>query len=56
MPLQAPMDFKGAGLQQVIAFEATPRKAFKIEQLLKQQGIWHKVALHAAAGPCPFLS
>jgi FkbM family methyltransferase len=35
--------------RKVIAFEATPHKAAAIEKLLKEQGIWHKVVLHAAA-------
>jgi hypothetical protein len=38
-----------AAARKVIAFEATPAKAAKIQELLKEQGIWHKVVLYAAA-------
>lgn len=33
----------------MIAFEATPSKAVRIEQRLREAGIWHKVVLHPIA-------
>ena len=35
--------------RKVIAFEATPSKAVRIEQRLREAGIWHKVVLHPIA-------